>query len=421
MTSGMIQFWAIAGAMALAVALMMGRALLRRDGGTDGNPDLAVYRDQLAEIERDRQRGLLPAAEAEAARAEVARRLIEADRRAQNAAPSVAPGGGGLAVTLALVAVVVGATAAVYWRIGAPGYPDLPLAERLAAADAMRASRPSQAEAVRQAAASRPPAPAADPALLDLMTRLRSTLAARPDDVDGHLLLARNEANLGNFDAAAQAQARVIALRGEAATASDHADLAELMVLAAGGYVSPEAEAALTTALVLAPRHGPARYYIGLMYAQSGRPDRAFEVWEALLRDSRPGAPWVPSLRAQLPEVAARAGIRYDLPPLPAPDADGAPSAAGRGPTADDIAAAAAMDSGARVEMIRGMVEGLAQRLAAEGGSPDDWGRLISSLTVLGDTDRARTILSEARAVFADAPGAVEEIEGAARRAGLVE
>jgi cytochrome c-type biogenesis protein CcmH len=420
MTGGTILFWAIAAAMALAVAALMARALLRAPRGAGAevqadNPDLRVYRDQLAEIDRDRSRGVLSPADAETARAEIARRLLDADRRARGAraAPTGAAPTRRPAAAALMVAGVVAATGAIYWQIGAPGYPDLPLTARLAAADAMRATRPDQAEAERQVAAARPAAPAPDAQLADLMTQLRAALADRPDDLQGHIILARNEANLGNFAAAARAQARVVALRGDAATATDHADLAELLILAAGGYVSPEAEAALDAALSRDPQNGPARYYLGLMHAQTGRPDRAFALWDALLRESRPGAPWVPSLRAQLPEAAAQAGVRYDLPADPAPPA--------AGPTPEDIAAAQGMDPAARGDMIRGMVEGLAQRLAREGGTPDDWGRLISSLVVLGEDDRARAILAEARTAFADAPGAVDTIDAAARAAGLTE
>jgi len=406
----MIQFWVIAGGMALAVGLALARALLRPAPPRDENPDLRVYRDQLAEIDRDRARGVLSETEAVTARAEVARRLLDLDRRVAAGNDAVS-GPRGLAAAAILVAII-GATTAVYWRIGAPGYADIPLAERLATADALRATRPGQAEAERQASASMPSPPTLDPQMAELMARLRAALAERPDDLEGHRLLARNEAALGNFAAAVTAQARVVALRGGDATATDHADLAEMRILAAGGYVSPEAEAALDAALALDPDNGPARYYSGLMYAQTGRPDLAFDLWEGLRRDSLPDAPWLPALQAQLPEVAAMAGIRYDPP---------APAATAPGPTEADIAAAADLDPAARAEMIRGMVEGLAGRLAADGGTPADWGRLIAALAVLGEGDRARTILDEARTAFADAPGAVEEIEGAARRAGLIE
>jgi cytochrome c-type biogenesis protein CcmH len=408
--AGVIQFWAIAGGMALAVGLSLARALLRPAPPRDSDPDLRVYRDQISEIDRDRARGLLSETEAVTARTEVARRVLDLDRRGTPAEPT-GSGPGRLAAALIVVAVC-GATVALYGRIGAPGYADVPLAERLASAEALRATRPGQAEAEREAAAALPAPPAPDPQMTDLMDRLRTALAGRPDDLEGHRLLARNEAALGNFAAAAAAQARVVDLRAEAATATEYADLAEMRILAAGGYVSPEAEAALDAALALDPGNGPARYYSGLMYAQTGRPDLAFGLWEGLRQDSRPDAPWMLALLTQLPEVAAMAGIRYDPPAAPA---------AAPGPTDADIAAAADMDPDARAEMIRGMVEGLAGRLAAEGGTPADWGRLIAALAVLGEDERARTVLAEARTAFADSPGAIEEIEGAARRAGLIE
>ena len=76
------------------------------------------------------------------------------------------------------------------------------------------------------------------------MQRLRAALDERPDDLQGHVLLARNEAAIGNFAAAHRAQERVIALKGADAEAADWADYALLLTYAAGGYVSPEAETA---------------------------------------------------------------------------------------------------------------------------------------------------------------------------------
>ena len=73
-----------------------------------------------------------------------------------------------------------------------------------------------------------------------------------------------------------------------------------------------------------------------------------------------------------------------------------------------------------RQAMIRGMVDGLAERLATEGGPAEDWARLIRALGVLGDTDRARAIWDEARTVFADTPG-LPTVQAAAEAAGLNE
>jgi cytochrome c-type biogenesis protein CcmH len=217
---------------------------------------------------------------------------------------------------------------------------------------------------------------------------------------------------MGNFAAAHAAQSRVIALRGDAASAVDYADLADLMILAAGGYVSPQAEAVLRQALERDPRNGAARYYLGLMYVQTGRPDLGFQIWRTLLAESTPQAPWVPPIRAQIQDVANLAGVRYRLPDAAAP----AP-----GPSAADMAAAADMSADDRNQMIRNMVAGLGERLASEGGSPEEWARLITALGVLGEKDQAGEIWTEAQATFAADPGALDTIRAAALRAGVVQ
>ena len=72
-----------------------------------------------------------------------------------------------------------------------------------------------------------------------------------------------------------------------------------------------------------------------------------------------------------------------------------------------------------RKEMIRGMVERLSDRLATEGGPPEDWARLISALGVLGETERARAIWTEAQAGFRRHHAALKTVNDAAVNAGL--
>ena len=162
------------------------------------------------------------------------------------------------------------------------------------------------------------------------------------------------------------------------------------MIMAAGGYVSPEAESVLQRALERDPNDGKARYYSGLMFAQSGRQDVAFRLWRDLLATSAPTDPWVPPIRAQIEEAAAWAGVDYTLPELA-----GGPALAG--PDADAVAAASDMTTEERQEMIGNMVAQLSERLATEGGSAQEWAQLIGALGVLGDTDRARAVWGEAR------------------------
>lgn len=383
-------FWILAGAMTVAVAAILLLALLRA-GTVRSGSDVQVYRDQLAEVERDLARGLIAQAEADQIRIEVSRRLLEADRAGRVEAEAPAPQTATLVVAGVVAASVVGGTLGLYQWLGAPGYPDLPLAGRIAAAESARLDRPAQAQAEAEAADAFPPV-TPDPEYAAVMDQLRAVLAERPNDLQGHILLAQNEARLGDFVAAHRAQAQVIAIKGDEATAQDYADHADLLVLAAGGYVSPEAEAALREVLARDPVNGTARYYSGLLAAQTGRGDVAFGIWRDLLQASLPTDPWVPPIRAQLPGMALLAGVDYELPE----------ASAMRGPSPDQIEAAGDLSPAERLAMIEGMVGGLSERLATEGGPPEDWARLIRAYGVLGRRDAAAAIWAEAQTVFPD-------------------
>ncbi|MDT8856253.1 c-type cytochrome biogenesis protein CcmI [Paracoccaceae bacterium Fryx2] len=407
-------FWGLAGAMALGVGLILVLTLLRARG-TGLSPaayDLRVYRDQLSEIDRDLARGVIGTDDAARLRTEISRRVLEADRVLGTGDAATGPGRGGLGVVV-LVLLAIGGAFLGYNRLGAPGYPDMPLQSRIAMAEELRATRPSQAEA--EAEAPQPPAAVTpDPDFAALMEKLRAAVTARPADLQGQELLARNEAGLGNFVAAHKAMAQVIALKDPQSSAEDHAALAELMILAAAGYVSPEAEAALTEALRRNPRNGTALYYSGMMLAQTGRPDLAFRIWRPLLEDSAPDAPWVAPLRAQIGQLAAAAGVDYQVP-----SARGATALPG--PDAAAVDAAGAMSEADRGAMIAGMVEQLSARLASEGGTAAEWARLIGALGVLGQTDRARAIWAEAQTRFAAQPNDLAAVRAAAVQAGVAE
>lgn len=393
-------FWILAVALSALIGGWLFHALKTGGQGSVGNTDLGVYRTQLAELERDKLRGVIDDDEAGRARIEISRRILEIDST-------------GVAITgrhrsplfpMVFIGVTLASAFALYVYLGAPGYPDLPMSERLARAETFHADRPSQADA--EAETVLPDRPAPDPQFLDLVDRLRSAVASNPDDLTGLRLLARNEAALGNYADASVAQRHILTLTGDTATAADFAALADIYALATGGYISPEAEEALTAALERDPANGTARFYMGLMWAQTGRPDRAFELWRDLLEEGPEEAPWIPQIRAQIALLSRAAGVDY-TPTAP------------NGPSADDIASAAEMTAQERQEMIRGMVEGLAERLASEGGSAEEWARLIFALAQLGDADRARAIWVEAQTVFAGRPDALATVNAAADQAGV--
>lgn len=407
-------FWILATILALMVAGLLVLALWRGRIGavSPAAYDLQVYRDQLKEVDRDLARGVVAKPDAERARIEISRRILAADAQMQAGEGATrGPAGLSRAAGLVLVLAMLGGSVGLYSVLGTPGYGDLPIQTRLAMAQEAYETRPSQDDYVKLV----PPAPTTaepSPEYLDLLEKLRQKVAERPDDLQGHQLLARNEAAMGNFDAAAKAQTQILRLKGDDVTARDHVILADLMINAAAGYVSPEAEAALDRALALDPGNQMARFYRGLMFMQVDRPDIAFRTWEQLLREGPETAPWIAPIRGQLEELAWRAGIDYQLP-------DPAPALAG--PSEDDVASAAEMDDADRQEMIRGMVDRLNTRLAESGGTPAEWSRLIAALGVLGDTDQAQVVWTEAQQVFANAPDALAEVRAGAMRAGLVE
>lgn len=405
----MTVFWIVTGVMTLAVALVLSTALMRaaRLQPTREDVDLQVYRDQLAEVDRDLARGVIPQDEADRLRTEVQRRILAAGNAAAERAGAQQPTRLSQGVAALMIAGLIGGGFATYLWLGAPGYPDRPRLERIAEAQEARENRPTQAEAE----AGLPPqsAPEVEEDYRALVGQLRGAVAERPNDLQGLAFLARAEAALGNFDAAYQAQQRIIAVKDDAATAQDYADLADMKILAAGGYVSPEAERALDAALARDPDNGTARYYMGLMHAQTGRPDRTFRIWDQLLRQSTANAPWVQPIRQQMQDIAFRAGISNYAMPDPVL----------RGPSADDIAAAEDLSPEDRRAMITDMVQRLANRLATEGGPPAQWAQLITALSQIDETDRARAVWTEAQRVFDGQDDAITQIGAAAARAGL--
>jgi cytochrome c-type biogenesis protein CcmH len=403
-----MDFWIATAAFSVLVVLVLMLAILRpRKAAVPAAAyDLQVYRDQLREVEKDVARGVLTEEEAVRARTEVSRRLLDADRALQHAkSAEMKTSRYDMVILGAGLAATVAGAFALYLQIGAPGYPDLPRATRIEMVEQARAERPSQAEAEQQVPFREGLPP--DPRREELVAQLRTVMEQRPDDPQGLALLATNEAALGNFRAARIAQGHLIEVLGDEASGFHYVDLAEMMILAAGGYVSPEAETALTRGLQMEPRNGTARYYVGLMFAQQGRPDLAFPIWRNLLADSTADAPWLEPILLQIEEVAYLAGVETSLAELPQPRAP-------RGPSAADIAAAQDMAPEDQQAMIESMVAGLAGRLASEGGPPSDWARLIGAQIVLGRTEEAQAIYDEARTVFADNPDALGQIDAAA-------
>lgn len=407
-------FWIITLGLGAVCCGVLAWAVLRHRGAEAPAAayDLQVYRDQLKDVERDVARGVLSREDAERLHVEVSRRILSADAKLREATGE-APSGSRLpfGLVLAVSLCLLGGSAWIYGQLGAPGLEDLPLAERIAASDTARLERLSQTDAEARlpelgAAAN------ADPDYVTLVEQLRAAVADRPGDAQGLALLARHEAGLGNFRAAHRAQLALMEAKGEAVTAEDFSTLADMMISAAQGYVSSDAEKSLRAALSRDGEDQRARYYLGLYMMQVDRPDAAFRLWRDLLEDSRMDDPWTPTVLNRIGEVALRAGVQYDLPDIPGLFA---------GPTDEDIEAAAGMSAQDRAAMITDMVASLSARLANQGGTSEEWGRLIRAHGVLGNRQQARAIWEEAEQAFANDDAGLTLLRAAADDAGVLE
>lgn len=406
---GKPMFWIICAALAGMVTVAIAAPLLRRQGD-EAEPaaayDLRVYRDQLREVGRDLERGVIDQTDAERLRVEIGRKVLAADRALQRAVSGQRSPGGWVAL-VALALLLVGAFF-LYQRLGQPDRPDAPIAQRIADAQALYDSRPTQTEA--EARGPQPERPEPDAEYTALIDQLREVVQKNPNDPRGLELLAEHEERLGNLVAAKDAQRRLVALRGDQASAEDLARLAGLTIEAAGGLITSDGEKAVAEALARDPRNPQARFMVGLLHLQNGRPDRAFPIWAGLLAEGPESAPWIAPIRAAISDLAWLAGQPDYTPPEPSTLP---------GPDADAIAAAQDLPPEERQKMIEGMVKGLESRLATQGGTPEEWARLISSLPVIGQQDHAKAVLGEARQRFSGNQPALDLIEAAAKQAGL--
>jgi len=81
--------------------------------------------------------------------------------------------------------------------------------------------------------------------------------------------------------------------------------------------------------------------------------------------------------------------------------------------------AANEMSAGDRQAMIQGMVSKLDSRLKAQGGSVDEWTRLLRAYMVLGEKDQAVDALKRARADLDGDDKGLATIDAVASQLGL--
>ena len=358
----------------VAMALMTGAAVLaalwplsRRSppSHSEGNGDLGFYRDQLAEIDREIERGLISPGEANAARAEAGRRLIRAGGEVQSIGvsegePALRRRRAAAAFSLSIVPLI---GLAVYGALGSPQL-----------SSGQGAGQGSGAALADMAA---------------LIGQVERHLATRPEDGRGWDVIAPVYLRAGRYDDAAKAFAAARRLEGE--TVDRLTGYGEALVAAAGGVVSADAGAAFARALAIDPGSAKARFFVALGLEQDGELSRARAAYERILADAPGNAPWRPVVEGRLARLSN-----------------------------SQNPASASLPAEAVTPEIRAMVEGLDARLQQGGGTEAEWARLIRSYAVLGRPEDALDRLGKAKIALADDQAARGSLDRLAQELGLL-
>ena len=384
-----VQFWLLAGGLTVVVLALLLAPLLRRPRKALARAeyDLAIYRDQMRELEEEIAQGLISEEAAGRARNEIARRILAADE-ARRQAQSQLEGSGGRTVLAAVLAVLLvpAVALAVYVRKGQPGRPDMPLEKRLA-----EAARNNDLPA--------------------LVRRAEQKLQKEPDNPNGWMALAPAYEKLGQLDKAIEAWRRAISLSKEP-SADLYNAYGEALVQASRGKVTEKAVKAFRQAQKIRPGDPMSRYYLAIADLQAGRRQQAYEALNRLLSDLPPDVPARAAIARQVAQLAKALGTR---PP--------AQTAASAGPSASAVRERmqAMRDASPeeRMAMIRNMVEGLDARLKENPNDLAGWLRLIRARKVLGEDDKAKEALARARQALSGNAEALKKVEALAAQLGI--
>lgn len=245
--------WIVFAAMTAVVALAIVQPYWRRHmGGGAPSHDLAVYKEQLREIEHEQARGLLGEAEYSSARIEISRRILAASAAADGDRPGLTASPLAPYVMLSLLATV---TVAVYLIYGSPEMRDQPLAARVAEDG--------------------------NPPIERLVARVEERLQEHPEDGAGWTVVAPVYMRLGRYADAASAFQKAIGLLGE--TPDRLGDLGEALAFANDGNVGDEARAAFRKAQSHDPSNARAAFWLAIAQEQDGKLAEAAQGYKTLI------------------------------------------------------------------------------------------------------------------------------------------
>jgi len=410
-------FWITCALLTAAVTVMTLRPILSRrpiePGAMSAEADLRVYKDQLSEVERDVARGLLTGQEAESARLEVSRRILSVDGTDEMAEPKQRSTFAEIVFYLS-AAIVVISSLGLYLAYGSPGYRNQP--------HAARANQPANQASVNE-----------------LVARVEARLREAPNDGQGWDVLAPVYLKRGRNRDAAQAYRKAIELLGE--TRKRLRGLAEAVLASTNGIVAPEARMAFEKILAKEPNLIAPRFWLAVGKEQDGDHKGAATAYRALLKTNPQSPPLPPALRQLITErlavVVGGGAPTSGAKPAPsvkaseaakpgegAKSGEGEASApraapeAGKGPPPPS-GMTQGMSAKQRAEMIEQMVSGLAERLVENGGTEQEWQRLMRAYNVLGRSEKALAALAQAKTQFAGDAAAVTRLDAFAKALGI--
>ncbi len=350
--------WIVFGALTIVTLLLLLKPFWwnSKSGNEDTTGfDAEVYRDQLSELERDGERGLIDETEKVSARNEISRRLLAATAKAELAVnESQISNKTGNIIAIMTVFAVVGLSGYVYREIGKPNLPDVPQQQRI------------------DEAAAKQDMPA-------LVLKVQKFLQKNPGDVRGWKVLAPALKRMNRHNEAANAYAKIMQL--DKPTPALLTDYAESLLLGNNGELTDRVKVALTTAMKMDPKFTKAGFYWAAALQQDGQYDASLKVWRGLM-ESNPK-----DLQLQMFAQRQIVAIKNQKGKMPALNKD-------------QREAAANMTAKERQEMIGSMVDRLADKLKENGKDLDGWLRLIRARLVLGDKAGALKSLNAAKPNF---------------------
>lgn len=419
--------WTAFALLTAVVIAVLARPLLRPqiDAVDQRTADIEVYRDQLREIETERERGLIEAADAEAARAELARRLLRAAEQPTGDAPITPPSQPKYSqwTLYGTAALIPLASLGIYLAVGSPGMPGKPQAERALLAKG-------------------------DRNIGDLLGMVEARLKAHPEDGQGWEVIAPVYLKQQRFMDAARAYANAIRILGESPDRIN--GFADALVFANDGLIVPDARQAYQRLLVLQPDRPEPRFWLAIGKEQDGDLAGAKGDLEAMLSTAPADARWrelvqtkVDELKGKLagtagspgatqaggtppavgpktdpkPNMGTASSAAPNAPPMTSPEA--APAGTLPPPAPGDMAAIQRMSPQEQKAFIGQMVEGLAKRLEQDGKDLEGWKRLARAYKVMGRDSDANAALAKARQTFAAEPDALKSLDALARQLGI--